>query len=417
MGATALIATPSRSVSDIPSKSLKKPVLLVVDDEEGPRASLKVVFKNDFDVLLASSGKEALALAEEHRIDVAILDILMHGMSGVDVLRELKRLDEDVEVIMLTAYETLETARQALRLGAREYLNKPFDITMLRAATSRALEKRRASFDLRSAHHRLAELQQELTTTATRGESATNVVHDLNNPLTVISGFVELLNRQVQSAATLQGEELEHMKNSIARVHTQVQRCLEISRRYLGSHRKESPDDERTAVNEVLVDLQELLRKHPSAANNTFIVPELKEPMVAAINGTDLLRVLLNLATNALQASERPHRVEITAEVLSPGFMIPHCGNGDTGRFVARESFGTSGSLIAITVRDDGDGMTPEVVRMIFNEPVTTKPAGQGHGVGLGSVKSLVLSSGGAVWLRTWVGRGSVFTVYLPTPP
>jgi two-component system sensor histidine kinase/response regulator len=417
MEAIPLTPTPSRSVSDIPSKTFEKPVLLVVDDEEGPRASLKVVFKNDFDVLLASSGKEALALAEERRIDVAILDILMHGMSGVDVLRELKRLDEDVEVIMLTAYETLETARQALRLGAREYLNKPFDITMLRAATSRALEKRRASFDLRSAHHRLTELQQELTTTATRGESATNVVHDLNNPLTVISGFVELLNRQVQSAATLQGEELEHMKNSIARVHTQVLRCLEISRRYLGSRRKESPKDERTAVNEVLVDLQELLRKHPSAAHNTFIVPELKDSVVAAMNGTDLLRVLLNLATNALQACERPHRVEIAVEVLAPGFMIPHCGNGDTERFVSRESFGTSGPLIAITVRDDGSGMSPEVVRMAFNEPFTTKPPGQGHGVGLGSVKSLVLSANGAVWLRTWMGRGSVFTVYLPTPP
>jgi len=417
METTALIVTPSRSVLDIPSKTLEKPVLLVVDDEEGPRASLKVVFKNDFDVLLASSGKEALALAEERRVDVAILDILMHGMSGVDVLRELKRLDEDVEVIMLTAYETLETARQALRLGAREYLNKPFDITMLRAATTRALEKRRASFDLRSAHTRLAELQQELTTTATRGDSATNVVHDLNNPLTVISGFVELLNRQVQNAATLQGEELEHMKNSIARVHAQVQRCLEISRRYLTSRRKDSSKDERTAVNEVLVDLQELLRKHPNAANNTFVVPELAGSLVVAMNGTDLLRVLLNLATNALQASERPHRVEITAEALPPGVSVPQCGNSDTERFVARETFSQEGPLVAISVRDDGNGMPPEVVRKAFNEPFTTKPTGQGHGVGLGSVKNLVLSAGGAVWLRTWVGRGTVFTVYLPAAP
>ena len=97
-----------------------------MDDEEGPRASLKVVFKNDFDVVLASNGKDALKLARERTPDIAILDILMQGMSGVDVLRELKALDEDIEVIMLTAYETLETARQALRHGAREYLNKPF---------------------------------------------------------------------------------------------------------------------------------------------------------------------------------------------------------------------------------------------------------------------------------------------------
>src|SRR5688572_30559894 len=105
---TVSIATPFRSVLDTTSKPVEKPVLLVVDDEEGPRASLKVVFKNDFEVLLASSGFEALTIAKDRRIDVAILDILMHGMSGVDLLRELKRLDEDVEVIMLTAYETLE---------------------------------------------------------------------------------------------------------------------------------------------------------------------------------------------------------------------------------------------------------------------------------------------------------------------
>jgi signal transduction histidine kinase len=169
----------------------------------------------------------------------------------VDVLRELKQLDEGIEVIMLTAYETLETARQALRFGAREYLNKPFDIPTLRSVASRALEKRRASSELRSAHQRLTELQLELINSAERGDSATNVVHDLNNPLTVISGFVELLHRQVQSVASLHGEELEHMRGSLERVRAQVQRCLEISRRYLGARRADSPSQERTAVNEV----------------------------------------------------------------------------------------------------------------------------------------------------------------------
>src|SRR5688500_12484329 len=86
--------------------------LLVCDDEEGPRQSLRIVFKNDYRVLVASSGPEALALAGEEQIDVAVLDILMHGMSGVEVLRQLKQMDPNIEVIMLTAYETIETARQ-----------------------------------------------------------------------------------------------------------------------------------------------------------------------------------------------------------------------------------------------------------------------------------------------------------------
>ena len=115
-----------------------RPTLLICDDEDGPRQSLRIVFKNEYRVLVASSGHEALGIARNESIDVAILDILMQGMNGVEVLRELKRSDPAVEIIMLTAYETLETARQALRFGASDYLNKPFDIPSMRAAVKRA---------------------------------------------------------------------------------------------------------------------------------------------------------------------------------------------------------------------------------------------------------------------------------------
>lgn len=402
------------SVSDTTSKLHEKPVLLVVDDEEGPRASLKVVFKNDFEVLIASNGRDALELARKHHIDVAILDILMHGMSGVDVLRELKHLDEGIEVIMLTAYETLETARQALRFGAREYLNKPFDIPTLRAVASRALEKRRATSDLQTAHLRLAELQGELMNSALRGDAAASVVHDLNNPLTVISGFVELLHRQVQSVATLQGEELDSMRDGISSVRSQVQRCIEISRRYLTSTRASVPSDERTPVNQVLVDLNELLQKHPSAKGNTLIIHEMPGLPVVTMHGTDLLRVLLNLATNALQAGSRPHRVEVTGKLLHSAAELPDRREGEFQRFVASEEFGQGGMFVAITVRDTGEGMPADMVRRVFNETFTTKPADQGHGVGLRSVKGLVLGAKGAVRLETAVGQGSTFTVYLP---
>jgi signal transduction histidine kinase len=400
-------------VSDTTSKPLAKPVLLVCDDEEGPRASLKVVFKNDFEVLLAASGQEALAIAKTRHVDVAILDILMHGMSGVDVLRELKHIDEGIEVIMLTAYETLETARQALRFGAREYLNKPFDIPTLRAVAARALEKRRATTELRSAHQRLAELQSELTKSAGFGDTLTNIVHDLNNPLSVISGFVELLHEQVQSVASLQGEELVSMRASLARVQGQVQRCLEISRRYLGSGRADSPSEERAPVHEVLLDLHELLLKQASATNESFMVGATRGPLFAAMNGTDLLRVLLNLATNAFQARAGVHRVEITAEALPSGVNASGFANSEMERFVAPAGFRPD-SLIAITVRDEGGGMAPDVVRRLFNEQFSTKRAGEGHGIGLASVKNLVFTAGGALHVVTQLGKGSVFTVYLP---
>jgi two-component system, sensor histidine kinase and response regulator len=416
---------PSLLVPDIVSNAKEpapsKPILLVVDDEEGPRTSLRVVFKNDFEVLFASNGIDAIKLARSRPVDIAILDILMHGMSGVDVLRELKQLDEDIEVIMLTAYETLETARQALRLGAREYLNKPFDIAALRTAASKALAKRRANKELRSAHSRLEILQEELTTATTKqakegaGDTAGNILHDLNSPLTVINGFVELIHKQVQKAASLEGEELEKMKTSIARVHSQVVRCLEISKRYLGvrGFQDEVPD-ERVAVNEVLVDLQELLSKHPSAEGCELTISELDQHTHAAISGTNLLRVLINLALNGLQSTSTPTRVEVIAQCLAGHFDMTSFHNGTEERFVASDRLPTGGPMVAISVRDNGPGIPEEIVPKLFNERFTSKPVGKGSGLGLGSVKNLVTSAKGAIRLTTKQGQGTTFTVFLP---
>src|SRR5215211_2086412 len=196
-----------------------RPTLLVCDDEEGPRQSLRIVFKNDYRVLVASSGHEALAIAAHETIDVAVLDILMQGMSGVEVLRQLKQIDPAIEVIMLTAYETIETARHALRFGASDYLNKPFDIPTMREAVAKALVKRRSALSFKDTGVQLESLQRELADqrlreemARTKGEIYASVLHDLNSPLTVISGFVELISRSVDKTYKLEGEQLESIK-------------------------------------------------------------------------------------------------------------------------------------------------------------------------------------------------------------
>ena len=410
------------TVSNLPAAAaVRKPVLLVVDDEEGPRTSLKVVFKNEYDVLLAANGIEAVKLARGTKVDIAILDILMHGMSGVDVLRELKQIDGDIEVIMLTAYETLDTARQALRLGAREYLNKPFDIAALRNAARSALAKRRANQELKSAHSRLQKLQAEISEMAGQspavraGDTAGNILHDLNSPLTVINGFIELIHRQVSSAAKIEGEEFEKMKSSISRVHGQVVRCLEISRRYLGIlHPGEADIAEAVAVNEVLVDLDELLSRHPNAEGCELTISELESHTHAAISGANLLRVLLNLALNGLQSGEPPIRVQIIAQDIAEKFDFSRFANGTEERFLTSDRFPVGAPMVAISVRDNGPGIPPAILARLFNESFTTKPPGKGTGLGLGSVKQLVTEVRGAIRVTTKPGQGSTFTVFLP---
>src|SRR6185369_11375556 len=136
--------------------------LLIVDDEEGPRQSLRVVFKSEYDLLLASDGPTALEMARKHRIDVAILDLRMGEMSGIEVLQTLKTVDPHIECIMLTAYETIDSARQALRLGACDYLNKPFDIPAIRTAVANAMNRRTLSFEIKSNAEKLLQLEDEL---------------------------------------------------------------------------------------------------------------------------------------------------------------------------------------------------------------------------------------------------------------
>src|SRR5512138_2528267 len=84
-------------------EKLPKPTLLVVDDEEGPRMSLKVVFGDEFNILMAEDGPAAIELAKTNLIDVAVLDIRMAGMSGIEVLERLRYLDSSIEAVMMTA--------------------------------------------------------------------------------------------------------------------------------------------------------------------------------------------------------------------------------------------------------------------------------------------------------------------------
>src|ERR1041384_944900 len=175
------------------ARELARPTLLVVDDEEGPRMSLRIVFKDDYNILLADGGEAALEFIRTQPVDATVLDIRMAGMSGTDVLERIKEFDASIEVIMLTAYETVETARQALRSGACDYLNKPFDISTIRSAVGKAMERRQLSREIKSNSTDLELLRTELEDRKVQEEIARNrgeiyaaVVHDLNNPLTSI---------------------------------------------------------------------------------------------------------------------------------------------------------------------------------------------------------------------------------------
>lgn len=117
--------------------------ILVVDDERGVRESFNMVLKDHYQVLMAQTGKEAIDIFSKNYVDLVLLDIRLPDVCGVDLLRKLKEMDPGVEIIMVTAVKTIQTAVQAIKSGAYEYIIKPFDVEELLTVINRALEKRR----------------------------------------------------------------------------------------------------------------------------------------------------------------------------------------------------------------------------------------------------------------------------------
>src|SRR5512138_3830034 len=115
--------------------------ILVVDDEHLIRWSLEQNLKKQgYEVITAGSGEDALRIVREDQPDLVLLDIQLPGISGIEVLEKIKDFDEDIIVIMVTAHGGLETAVTAMRMGAYDYLNKPFNLDEMSIVIRKALE-------------------------------------------------------------------------------------------------------------------------------------------------------------------------------------------------------------------------------------------------------------------------------------
>src|SRR4030043_355586 len=113
--------------------------VLIIDDEVGTRESIKMILKHDYEVFLAKDAEEAFLQIKEHSPDVILLDIILPDIDGLKVLEKIKGSDPDVIVIMITATKTIKTAVEAMKLGAYDYVTKPFDIDELRVIITRSL--------------------------------------------------------------------------------------------------------------------------------------------------------------------------------------------------------------------------------------------------------------------------------------
>src|SRR5437016_12989245 len=121
---------------------MTRPVVLVVDDDPGVRESFRLILEDHYDVTDVPDGPTALDVVRTSTVDLVLLDIRLPGMDGIEVLERIKALDEGIEVILVTAVKTVRTAVDARKLGAFDYLTKPFEEDELLSLSRRALDRR-----------------------------------------------------------------------------------------------------------------------------------------------------------------------------------------------------------------------------------------------------------------------------------
>ena len=327
-------------------------------------------------------------------------------------------------MILLSAYESIDYIRQAMRLGACDYITKPYEVEQLRGAVSSAMDRREVTRKTSAYDKRLVQLQNEVhhqqireELARTRNEIYASIIHDINGPLTVIAGYIELMLHSVRDVQLLRGEELNTFKKHAESISRQVGNCVELSRRYLGFLEGKASAGESAGIREIFYDVAELLKAHPHTKTNNLVLHSVEQEIVATINRTDLLQVLLNLTINALQSSPEPHRVELHAKLLKAAAPRPFLQTAVGTRLVQAPTFASSAPLVAISIRDNGPGMNETLLDRIFEPYFTTKPPGQGTGLGLAIVQRLVIHAHGAVHVYSHPGEGTTFTVYLPVQP
>jgi len=140
-----------------------KGTILIVDDEVGPRESLRMILKPIYEVFTAGDGSEALRCIHDKNIDLVTLDLKMPGLSGIDVLREIKKLQPDVEVIVITGYGTLSNAQEAIRFGAGDFISKPFNVADIIAIVSKSFERRAYNLKIKNLIQQIKGLRSSLT--------------------------------------------------------------------------------------------------------------------------------------------------------------------------------------------------------------------------------------------------------------
>ncbi len=375
---------------------LELPQILVIDDELGPRESLRMLLKPEYNVATADCVEVGIKLLKEKHPDTIVMDIRMPGMTGIEGLRRIREIDPHLSVIMLTGFGALETAKEALRLGANDYISKPFDAGEMREVISRNVERTRlqragesAASEIKELNNRLLKELAQKERLASLGQASAEFVHDLGNPLTIVWGYVQLLARKLEKTENGGAAENSASIKELNIIEQNVRMCRDLLTMWQSYGSVEASPHKPVSVSAIV---REVIKGvEPMATENGVEFKAAVCPDACTLTGdsVQINRAIQNVIINALQAATE-----------NKGSVSVFCTHGDF--------------YVDICVQDTGSGISPAQMSKIFDPYFTTKQGKSGTGLGLYITKKVVDDHNGSIKVDSTPEAGTTFTIRLP---
>ncbi len=377
--------------------------ILVVDDEKEIRGFLSKALTRlgGFKVELAESGEDALQKIEREPFDLVLTDLKMPNMDGLQLISEIGKSKPETLTMMMTGHGTIDSALEAMKRGASDYLMKPLNLDELMVRIGKVLDEKQRFVRLRDFADQLERANQELRRIdSMKSEFVSVASHELRTPLAAIKNAVQLVLKGTA------GKINENQEKFLSMAERNINRLTNILNDLLNLSRIESGKIELKFENIGLKGIIELtvssLRPHADG-KSIKIDLEINEQLPAVYGDPEKIeQILTNLIGNAIKFTPEGGRILITARTLT------------------RNEEGGHGDSVAVSVSDTGIGIPSEHLDSIFEKFRQVEGSLQrsvsGTGLGLAITKGLVEAHQGKIWVESEAGKGSTFTFTLPIP-
>jgi two-component system sensor histidine kinase/response regulator len=370
--------------------------ILVVDDEKDIRNFLSEALTRlgGFGVEQAENGEEALKKIEKEDFDLVLTDMKMPKMDGLQLITEIAKSKPETLMVLLTGHGTIDSALEAMKRGASDYLTKPINLDEMLMRLHKVLEERQRFISLKGYATELEKANQELRKLdEMKSEFVSVASHELRTPLAAIKNAVQLM---LQGKT---GEINENQKKFLSMAERNINRLTGILNSLLDLSRIESGKiglkfeelDLRGSIEFILSSL-----KTQTDGKSIQLKMEIPEELPSVYGDREKVeQILTNLVGNATKFTPEGGEISVSAK-----------------------PFEEEGNMVAISVKDSGIGIPEDQLERIFEKfhqvEDSLRRSITGTGLGLAITKGLVEAHHGKIWVESEVGKGSTFTFTLP---